>query len=116
MTPPGPVKLAFGRTLWRYLHGIADHWPCDRCRPGISEWMSGLHDAVNVRLGKRPFRPASYDRFREGSLEGGVHLSCGGCRMFRLFSRLLARVPLPRRYDSRARIVSASAEWIDRKP
>ncbi len=116
MSPPGPFKMAFGRTLWRYLHGIADRWPCDRCRAEVSEWMSGLHDAVNVRLGKRPFRPASYARFVEGSLERRVHLACSGCRIFRLTSRGLARVPPMRKYADRAPIVSSSAELMARKP
>jgi hypothetical protein len=116
MSPPGPFRLAFGRTLWRYLHAVADRWPCDRCRPELSEWMSGLHDEVNVRLGKRPFRPDSYARFLEGSIEGPVHLSCSGCRMYRLVSRGLARAPRLRSPARSRRILSTSMELMARKP
>ena len=88
-------KIRFGRTLWRTLHGVADDWPCDRCRPQMTLWMQGLHDAVNVRLGKRPFRPDSYARYSSGALEGGFHPGCLACRIARAGSRLLARAPKP---------------------
>jgi len=56
-------------------------------------WMQGLHDAVNVRLGKRSFRPASFAQFVSGALEGGYHLSCFTCRIARQGARLVARAP-----------------------
>lgn len=74
------IRIQFGRTLWRSLHGLADRWPCDRCRPSLVVWMQGLHDAVNVRLGKRPFRPDAFQRYASGSLEGRFHLGCFSCR------------------------------------
>ncbi len=102
---PGPVrtkrsvataiKIRFGRGLWRSLHRLADGWPCARCRPHMTVWMQGLHDAVNVRLGKPPFRPESYARYASGSLERGFHPGCLGCRIARAWSRFLARAPRP---------------------
>ncbi len=89
------VRLRFGRTLWRTLHGVAERWPCGRCRPRMSVWMQGLHDAVNVRLGKRPFRPDSFARYESGSLEGSYHRACFGCRLARVGSRWVARAPRP---------------------
>src|SRR2546422_1070500 len=88
-------KVRFGRSLWKSLHRMADGWPCARCRPEMTIWMQGLHDAVNVRLGKRPFRPDSYARYVSGSLERGFHSGCLGCRVARAGSRFLARAPRP---------------------
>jgi len=90
------VKIRFGRTLWATLHDTADRWPCDRCRPELSTWMQGLHDAVNVRLGKRSFRPVAYGRFMSGALEGAYHGRCVGCRLVRLGARVLAQSPRAR--------------------
>jgi len=97
-TKPSPalaIKIRFGRTLWKSLHGLADGWPCARCRPQMIDWMQGLHDAVNVRLGKPPFRPDSYARYASGLLERGFHSGCFGCRVARAGSRFLARAPRP---------------------
>ena len=88
-------KIRFGRTLWKSLHGLADGWPCARCRPQMMAWMQGLHDAVNVRLGKPPFRPDSYAQYASGLLERGFHAGCFGCRVARVGSRVLARAPRP---------------------
>ncbi len=57
--------------------------------------MQGLHDAVSVRLGKRPFRPDSFARYESGSLEGPYHRACFGCRLGRVASRWLARASRP---------------------
>ncbi|HLB66927.1 MAG TPA: hypothetical protein VJN63_00385 [Thermoplasmata archaeon] len=89
-------KIRFGQTLWMTLHKMADRWPCDRCRPELSAWMQGLHDAVNVRLGKSPFRPEAYGRFASGALEGGYHGTCIACRVARIGARVLAQSPPPR--------------------
>jgi len=75
------------------LHSLSERWPCARCRPAFVVWMQGLHDAVNVRLGKRPFRPDSFARFSSGDLDGAYHAGCFGCRLARRGSRLLARAP-----------------------
>ena len=92
---PLAFKIRFGRTLWKSLHGLADGWPCARCRPLMLVWMQGLHDAVNVRLGKPPFRPDSYAQYASGLLERGFHAGCFGCRVARAVSRFLARAPRP---------------------
>ena len=60
-------------------------------------WMQGLHDAVNVRLGKRPFRPEAFARFSAGALNGSYHFGCFGCRVARWGSRLVARTSSPAR-------------------
>src|SRR6266508_3378241 len=39
------VRLRFGRSLWRMLHGVAERCPCGRWRPRMCVWMQGLHDA-----------------------------------------------------------------------
>lgn len=89
------IKIRFGRSLWKSLHGLADSWPCAQCQPQMSVWMQGLHDAVNVRLGKPPFRPDAYARYASGLLERGFHAGCFGCRVARAGSRFLARAPRP---------------------
>jgi len=95
-------KIRFGRHLWKTLHRIADGWPCRRCRPQMTVWMQGLHDAVNVRLGRPVFFPESYARYSSGSLDGGFHLGCIGCRVARVGSRLVARAPSPYPRKSRS--------------
>ena len=88
-----PLRFHFGRALWAGLHGLSERWPCRRCRPSMILWMQGLHDGVNVRLGKRPFRPEAFAQFSSGSLNGSYHLGCFGCRIARWVSRLVARTP-----------------------
>jgi len=94
-SPVLAIRIRFGRTLWKSLHGLADGWPCARCRPQMIVWMQGLHDAVNVRLGKPPFRPDAYAQYASGLLERGFHAGCFGCRVARAGSRVLARAPRP---------------------
>ena len=60
-------------------------------------WMQGLHDAVNARLGKPPFRAESFARYSSGALEGEFHRGCVFCRVARVGARLLARAPNPPR-------------------
>jgi hypothetical protein len=88
-TRPG-FLMRLGRKSWLLLHGLADRWPCRRCRPSLSVWMSGAHDAVNVRIGRPPFRPEAWEKFRDGSLEGGYHQRCFACRIARVGVRLFA--------------------------
>jgi len=82
-----------GRKSWPWLHSLSDRWPCRRCRAPFSVWMSGIHDAVNVRIGKRPFRPDTWEKFRTGQLEGGYHRRCIVCRAARVGVRMFARPP-----------------------
>ena len=91
------LRIRFGRTLWTGLHGLSERWPCRRCRPSLVVWMQGLHDAVNVRLGKRPLRPEAFARFSAGALNGSYHFGCFGCRVARWGSRLVARTSSPTR-------------------
>ncbi len=84
-------KIRFGRMMWSYLHESATRWGCERCRPSLSVWMEGLHDAVNLRLGKRVFKQGSLAKFRAGALEGRYHATCFGCRTFRVGARILAQ-------------------------
>src|SRR5256712_7569089 len=73
------IKIRFGRGLWKSLHRMADGWPCARCRPQMTVWMQGLHDAVNVRLAKPPVPPGAEPRCASGSLARRFH-PCGlGC-------------------------------------
>ena len=92
---PMPFRARFGRVLWIGLHGMSERWPCSRCGPSLTLWMQGLHDAVNVRRGKRPFRPDAFATFASGSLEGAYHRGCFGCRLARGGSRLISRAPQP---------------------
>jgi len=96
------LKIRFGRGLWKTLHRMAHGWPCRRCRPQMTVWMQGLHDTVNARLGRLIFVPDAYARYSSGSLEGGFHPGCIGCRIARASSRLLARASRPTRPKSSA--------------
>ncbi|TLZ94754.1 MAG: hypothetical protein E6J95_03455 [Methanobacteriota archaeon] len=88
-----PFRRWLGKSLWKGLHGMSERWPCGRCQPSMVVWMQGLHDAVNVRLGKPSFSPSAFERFSSRALEGSYHRGCFGCRVARWGSRLVARTP-----------------------
>ncbi len=92
-----PFRARLGMWAWRYLHGLAARWPCDRCRPPFFEWMEGMHDAVNVGLGRSLARPASFARFASGALDGRYHGGCVGCRILRTGFWLIAPATRRRR-------------------
>lgn len=96
--PPLGFLQTLGRKSWPLLHGISDRWPCRRCRPSFAIWMSGLHDVVNVRIGKNPHRPEAFERFQSGALEGPFHPRCIVCRAARWVSRIIAQVPKSRKF------------------
>lgn len=86
-------RRQLGKSLWKGLHGMSERWPCRRCQPWLVVWMQGLHDAVNVRLGKPPFHPEAFERFSSGALGRGFHRGCFACRVARWGSRLVAQTP-----------------------
>ena len=43
---------ALGRRTWNLYHGVADHYGCEACRGGAQTLISGIHDMVNLHLGK----------------------------------------------------------------
>ncbi len=91
--PPNPVLTRLGAFTWVALRVLSQRWPCPQCRPNLTQWTEGLHDAVSSRLGRPPFRAVSFGRFTRGELEGRYHRACLGCRTLRLSLRLVARVP-----------------------
>ena len=91
------LLTTLGKKSWPWLHSLSDRWPCRRCRVHFSVWMSGVHDAVNVRLGKPPHRPDAWEKFRTGQLEGSYHRGCLLCRVARVAVRMFTRPPRPER-------------------
>ncbi len=55
-----------GSKTWEIIHKAAQDIECDSCRDHGMKMVSGLHDFVNVGLGKPAHDPAN---FREFALE-----------------------------------------------
>ena len=46
-----------GSTHWRVIHNEVNKIGCDFCRQKGIKLMRGIHDAVNVHIGKKVFYP-----------------------------------------------------------
>ncbi len=61
----GEYTKALGRRTWGMLHGLAENYGCDTCRQTFITLVSGMHDMVNVHLGKPVKDPARWRKFLE---------------------------------------------------
>jgi hypothetical protein len=41
-----------GRLAWTYLERACHHLQCEQCRKDCLRFINGLHDAINIKLGK----------------------------------------------------------------
>lgn len=57
------ITKAAGQRTWQLLHGLADHYPCPPCKPVFQTLASGIHDVVNVHLGKPVHDPRRFKAF-----------------------------------------------------
>jgi hypothetical protein len=58
-------RIALGNRVWELLHGIANNYGCSSCRPGAKMLISGIHDTVNIFLGKPVYDPENFQKFVE---------------------------------------------------
>jgi hypothetical protein len=47
-----------GSEKWKKIHETVDSIECDFCRQKGIKLMRGIHDAVNIHLGKKVFYPS----------------------------------------------------------
>lgn len=52
-----------GRDVWEKIHGALESIPCETCREHAVPLGEGLHDHVNVGLGKEPHDERTYLNF-----------------------------------------------------
>lgn len=52
-----------GSDVWSKIHKLAESIPCDTCREHAVPLMEGVHDHVNVGLGKQPHDERNYQNF-----------------------------------------------------
>lgn len=45
-------RKAIGNRTWAVMHGLVDHYPCEQCGEAGRTLVSGIHDMVNIHLGK----------------------------------------------------------------
>ena len=55
-------RRLIGNRTWALLHGIIDHYPCEQCAEGGRTLISGIHDMVNLSLGKPIY---DFDRWQD---------------------------------------------------
>ncbi len=61
----GEYTEALGRRTWGLLHGLADNYGCDACKGSFQTLISGIHDMVNLHLGKKVHDPKRFKEFVE---------------------------------------------------
>ena len=52
-----------GSKVWQKLHSLPKEIDCEECSSHADSLFKGLHDAVNVGLGKKPFDVENYKKF-----------------------------------------------------
>lgn len=61
----GEYTEALGHRIWGIFHGIADNYGCHLCKHDAQVLISGIHDIVNVKLGKKVFNKKYFREFNE---------------------------------------------------
>ena len=57
-------RAAIGNRTWKLYHGVMDHYPCSTCREAGLVLISGIHDIVNIHLGKGVYDRKSWNKFK----------------------------------------------------
>jgi hypothetical protein len=52
-----------GSKVWAKLHDLPKEIDCESCADHADSLFSGLHDAVNLGLGKKPHNPKNFSKF-----------------------------------------------------
>lgn len=52
-----------GSEQWKKIHRAAEEIPCETCKDHAVKLVKGLHDVVNVGLGKKAFDSDNLDEF-----------------------------------------------------
>lgn len=54
-----------GGHVWKKIHDAAESIECEECRVHGKQLMSGVHDLVNVGLGKNPHDAGNFKKFAD---------------------------------------------------
>jgi hypothetical protein len=66
MLPEPPKEPSeSGRRAWSALEKACDNLQCEECRNDCLSFISGLHDAVNIKLGKPMKSPNDFNYLRD---------------------------------------------------
>lgn len=66
-TVPEPAKESSesGRRAWSALERACDNLHCEECRNDCRRFINGLHDAINIKLGKPVRTPNDFIYLRD---------------------------------------------------
>jgi hypothetical protein len=53
-------RVEIGHRGWKIIHGAIENYPCDACRRGGTVVFRGVHDLVNIHLGKPVRYPEAF--------------------------------------------------------
>jgi hypothetical protein len=54
-----------GRRAWKALEKACDNLQCEECRNDCLRFINGLHDAINIKLGKPMRTPTDFIYLRD---------------------------------------------------
>jgi hypothetical protein len=59
-------RKLIGNRGWEIIHGAIDNYPCSLCRESGSRLFHGIHDVVNIHIGKQSRYPDDLIFLKEG--------------------------------------------------
>ncbi len=76
-TIPEPQKepSESGRRAWNALEKACDNLQCEECRNDCIKFINGLHDAINIKLGKPMRSPTDFVYLKDFVNEMSKHIS-----------------------------------------
>ncbi len=60
---PEAWRAAIGERTWGLFHHVIENYPCETCRAEGMILISGIHDLVNIHLGKGVYDRAKWKQF-----------------------------------------------------
>ena len=72
--PGDDYTQRLGRKVWHLIHTMADTYGCGTCRPAAQMLFSGVHDAVNIHLGKEVYDKKNWRAFVEAIKHADKHV------------------------------------------
>ena len=52
-----------GSAIWKEIHSLPSKIECSECAAHAEELFTGVHDAVNIGLGKKIQNPKNFEKF-----------------------------------------------------
>ena len=54
-----------GSKVWEKLHNLPKEMDCETCAAHAEELFTGVHDVVNIGLGKKAQNPKNFQKFAQ---------------------------------------------------